>query len=217
MVKTHASFVCQNCGAVAQRWQGRCEACGEWNSITEESTASGIGARGTQGARKGRIFGLSHLHEADQAPPPRVTAGIGEFDRVIGGGFVPGSALLLGGDPGIGKSTLLLQACAALAAKRPHGCYISGEEAVDQVRLRAARLGLSDAHVELAAETISRILSRARRMASAPDILIIDSIQTMYLDTLDSAPGTVAQVRTTRRSLSVSPRNAACPSSSSAM
>src|SRR5450631_3263506 len=189
MAKSHASFVCQNCGAVAQRWQGRCEACGAWNSIAEESAASGIGARATQGARKGRVFGLSHLHEEDQPAPPRVTTGIGELDRVTGGGFVPGSVLLLGGEPGIGKSTLLIQACAALAAKNLRVVYISGEEAVDQIRLRALRLGLATAPVELAAET------------SVEDIVatlshgVIDSIQTMWTDVIESTPGTVSQVR----------------------
>src|ERR1700731_3705545 len=143
MAKSHASFVCQNCGAVAQRWQGRCEACGAWNTIAEECASSGIGARATQGARKGRVFGLSSLIEKNHKAAARVTTGIAELDRVTGGGFVPGSVILLGGEPGIGKSTLVIQACAALAATERRVVYISGEEAVGQVRLRALRLGLA--------------------------------------------------------------------------
>ena len=195
MAKSHASFVCQNCGAVAQRWQGRCEACGAWNSIAEESAASGIGARATQGARKGRVFGLSNLHEADQAPPPRVTTGIGELDRVTGGGFVPGSVLLLGGEPGIGKSTLLIQACAAMAAKDRRVVYISGEEAVDQIRLRALRLGLAAAPVELAAETSVEDIVATLSHGKPPSLVVIDSIQTMWTELIESTPGTVSQVR----------------------
>src|SRR5947209_6568455 len=103
MAKPHLYFVCQNCGAASQRWQGRCDSCGAWNTIAEESASSGIGARGAQSARKGRAFGLSSLKESGDPVAPRVTTGIAEFDRVIGGGFVPGSVLLLGGEPGIGK------------------------------------------------------------------------------------------------------------------
>ncbi|HET6376089.1 MAG TPA: DNA repair protein RadA, partial [Methylocella sp.] len=112
MPKPLTSFVCQNCGAVAQRWQGRCDSCGGWNTIAEESASAGIGARAAQGARKGRVFALSTLAGNGQAAAPRIVSGIAELDRVTGGGFVPGSVLLLGGEPGIGKSTLLLQACA---------------------------------------------------------------------------------------------------------
>jgi DNA repair protein RadA/Sms len=195
MAQPHASFVCQNCGAVSQRWQGRCDACGGWNTIAEESAASGIGARATQGARKGRVFGLSSLIENVHPAAPRITTGIAELDRVTGGGFVPGSVILLGGEPGIGKSTLVIQACAALAAKERRVVYISGEEAVDQVRLRALRLGLAAAAVELAAETgvedIVATLSHGKR----PSLVVIDSIQTMWTELIESTPGTVGQVR----------------------
>ncbi|VTZ27493.1 DNA repair protein RadA [Methylocella tundrae] len=195
MAKPHASFVCQNCGAVTGRWQGRCEACGEWNTITEESAATGIGAQAAIGMRKGRVFELSGLIETDRPAPPRILTGIGELDRVTGGGFVSGSVLLLGGEPGIGKSTLLIQACAALAAKGQRVVYISGEEAVDQVRLRAQRLGLAKSPVELAAETsvedIIATLSRGKR----PSLVVIDSIQTMWTSLVESTPGTVSQVR----------------------
>lgn len=195
MAKFHASFVCQNCGAVSQRWQGRCDACGSWNSIVEESAASGIGARATPGVRQGRVFGLSSLIENDRPAAPRITTGIAELDRVTGGGFVPGSVILLGGEPGIGKSTLVIQACAALAAKDQRVVYISGEEAVDQVRLRALRLGLAAAPVELAAETSVEDIVTTLGHGKRPSFVVIDSIQTMWTGLIESAPGTVSQVR----------------------
>jgi DNA repair protein RadA/Sms len=195
MAKSHASFVCQNCGAVSQRWQGRCDACGAWNTIVEESAASGIGARAAQGARKGRVFWLSNLREENQAPPPRVTTRISELDRVTGGGFVPGSVLLLGGEPGIGKSTLLIQACAALAASGRRVVYISGEEAVDQIRLRALRLGLAASPVELAAETSVEDIVATLSHGKRPSLIVIDSIQTMWTELIESTSGTVSQVR----------------------
>jgi DNA repair protein RadA/Sms len=195
MAQSHISFVCQSCGAVCQRWQGRCDSCGAWNSIIEESAASGIGARAAQAARKGRVFGLSSLIEKSHRAAPRITTGIAELDRVTGGGFVPGSVILLGGEPGIGKSTLVIQACAALGAQDQRVCYISGEEAVDQVRLRALRLGLAAAPVELAAETsvedIIATLSHGKRAS----LVVIDSIQTMWTEFIESTPGTVSQVR----------------------
>jgi DNA repair protein RadA/Sms len=194
MAKTRTSFICQSCGAITPRWQGRCESCGAWNSIVEDSGTAGIGAQAARGARKGRIFSLSDLAQASP-PPPRIETSIGELDRVTGGGFVPGSVLLLGGEPGIGKSTLLIQACATLAAKNHRIVYISGEEAVDQIRLRAERLGLAKAGVELGAETnvedIVATLAEGRR----PSLLVIDSIQTMWSELVESTPGTVTQVR----------------------
>jgi len=187
MAKIRTSFVCQTCGAVAPRWQGRCDACGSWNSLVEET----IGAP-THGG-KGRIFALSDL-AAPTVAPPRITTGIGEFDRVTGGGFVPGSVLLLGGEPGIGKSTLLIQVCGALARRRQRIVYISGEEAIDQVRLRAERLGLTEAGIEFAAETkVEDIVATLRD--DVPALLVIDSIQTMWTQTVEAAPGTVTQVR----------------------
>ncbi len=194
MAKLRTTFVCQGCGNVAPRWQGRCEACGAWNSMIEEGGAAGIGAQAARGVRKGRVFALGDLASAE-APQPRLKTGIAEFDRVTGGGFVAGSVLLLGGEPGIGKSTLLIQACAALARRGERVCYISGEEAMDQVRLRAVRLGLADAAVELAAETgvedIVATLGQGRR----PALVVIDSIQTMWTDAVEASPGTVSQVR----------------------
>src|SRR5277367_3118767 len=145
MGKSSTSFVCQSCGATSSKWSGKCEACGGWNTITEEGAAPPIGASATR-RTKGRRFALEDLKTED-APPPRRTTGIAEFDRVTGGGLVPGSALLVGGDPGVGKSTLILQALATYAQLGGHAVYISGEEAMAQVRLRAARMGVGDAPV----------------------------------------------------------------------
>ena len=194
MAKARANFVCQSCGAVTQRWQGKCESCGEWNSIAEESTGSGIGGQAAQKARKGRVFPLEGL-SGETKSAPRIVSTIGELDRVTGGGFVPGSVILLGGEPGIGKSTLLIQACATLARQGHRVCYISGEEAVAQVRLRAERLGLADAPVELAAETSVEDIVATLQQGRAPALVIIDSIQTMWTDQVESTPGTVTQVR----------------------
>lgn len=164
--------------------------------MIEEATPTGIGARADLGARKGRAFALTSLDAAGETPPAsRILTGIGELDRVTGGGFVPGSVVLLGGEPGIGKSTLLIQVCSALAGRDLRVVYVSGEEAIDQVRLRASRLGLTDARVELGAETsvedIVATLGHGRR----PALVVIDSIQTMWSQAIDSTPGTVAQVR----------------------
>jgi DNA repair protein RadA/Sms len=199
LAKSRSTFVCQNCGAVTNRWQGRCESCSEWNTITEESEG-GIAANGARNTKRGRVFALEGL-AGDSRPPPRVASGIGELDRVTGGGFVPGSVILLSGEPGIGKSTLLIQACGTLAQAGHRVVYISGEEAVAQVRLRADRLKLSASPVELAAETsvddIIATLSAGRRAS----LVIIDSIQTMWTDSVESAPGTVTQVRASAQAL----------------
>jgi DNA repair protein RadA/Sms len=189
MARARTSFICQSCGAVAPRWQGRCDACGAWNSLIEET----IGAP-ARGLGKGRVFALSELGTAT-IPPPRITTGIGEFDRVIGGGFVPGSVLLLGGEPGIGKSTLLTQVCGALARQNRRVTYISGEEAIDQVRLRAERLNLAHETIEFAAETKVEDIVATLRDGAAPALLVIDSIQTMWTEMVEAAPGTVTQVR----------------------
>jgi DNA repair protein RadA/Sms len=194
MARRDASFICQNCGAVYGRWQGKCDACGEWNTIAEENSATARPAAPGRAPRKGRKFALEPLAgEAQDAP--RLPSGLPEFDRVTGGGFVRGSVLLLGGDPGIGKSTLLIQVAAALAKARHRAIYISGEEAVAQVRLRAERLGLAGAQVELAAETSVEDIIATLSEGPAPRLVIIDSIQTMWTDMVESAPGTVTQVR----------------------
>src|ERR1700688_1507915 len=184
------NYVCQNCGAAYVRWSGRCEACGEWNTLVEEGSA----APAARSSRKGRLFAVEPLkgepHEA-----PRLPSGMAEFDRVTGGGLVRGSVLLLGGDPGIGKSTLLLEVAAAFARAGHRAVYISGEEAVAQVRLRAERLGLADAAVEIAAETAVEDIVATLSQGSTPRLLVIDSIQTMWTQRVEAAPGTVTQVR----------------------
>ena len=199
MPKKTTHFVCQNCGAIYARWAGKCDACGEWNTIQEEALPTSDSPTAT-GGQNGKKIEFSDLRGAPEIIF-RLKTGIGELDRVCGGGLVPGSVILVGGDPGIGKSTLLLQAVASLTkgvnkAGSPTKCsYISGEESVDQVRLRALRLGLADNPVDLASETHIRDIVATLDTAEAPDIVIIDSIQTMYADTVESAPGTVAQVR----------------------
>jgi DNA repair protein RadA/Sms len=193
MARRTLSFVCQNCGAAFGRWQGKCEACGEWNTLVEEGSTAATPMRG-RSARKGRLFALEPLAgEAHESP--RLPCGVAEFDRVTGGGFVRGSVLLLGGDPGIGKSTLLIQVAAALARAGQRSVYISGEEAVAQVRLRAERLGLGDAAVELAAETSVEDIVATLSHGTTPRLVVVDSIQTMWTDAVDAAPGTVTQVR----------------------
>ena len=193
MAKPTKSFVCQSCGAATPRWAGKCEACGEWNTIVEEAPREVL-PKGVSGGKGGRKIEFVNL-KGQSAPPPRRSTTIGELDRVCGGGLVAGSAILVGGDPGIGKSTLLLQATALLAANAK--CvYITGEEAVDQVRLRAQRLALDTAPVLLAAATNVRDIVASFESGEVPDVVVIDSIQTMYSDTVDSAPGTVTQVRT---------------------
>ena len=196
MAKSAANYVCQSCGASYPRWSGRCEACGEWNTIVEEA-AREAAPKGLTG-KGGRKLEFVNLTAATADEAERRVTGIAEFDRVTGGGLVRGSALLIGGDPGIGKSTLLLQVAAALGAPRAgagHTAYISGEEAVAQIKLRALRLGLATPNVHLAAATNVRDILASLDRTDPPDIAVIDSIQTMYIDNLDSAPGTVAQVR----------------------
>ena len=192
MARPLTTFTCTACGASHRKWAGRCDACGGWNTITEEAPLSQGPGRGL-GAARGRPIPLSTLATLEP-PPPRILSGIAELDRVLGGGLVAGSAILVGGDPGIGKSTLLLQAASAFARQGPQAIYISGEEAAAQVRLRAARLGLEDAPVRLGAETGLRDILTTLD-AARPDLAIIDSIQTLWSDQLDAAPGSVAQVR----------------------
>jgi DNA repair protein RadA/Sms len=201
MAKHAPSFVCQNCGAAYNRWQGKCEACGEWNTLLEEDSAAAAPvASGGRRPGKGRPFALEPL-SGDTHDAPRLPSGIAELDRVTGGGFVHGSVLLVGGDPGIGKSTLLIQAAAALAKAGHRAVYISGEEAVAQVRLRAERLALSSAKVELAAETSVEDILATLSQGKVPRLIVIDSIQTMWTDAVEAAPGTVTQVRGSAQTL----------------
>ncbi|MBM3556286.1 MAG: DNA repair protein RadA [Alphaproteobacteria bacterium] len=192
MARVAKRYVCQNCGETHLKWAGACAACGTFNSVVEE-TPMEAPPRGL-GAGKGAVVPLVPLKGAS-GPLSRLATGIAEFDRATGGGLVPGSALLVGGDPGIGKSTLLLQVSAALAAKGAAAVYVTGEEATDQVRLRAERLGLAGAKVALAAATSVRDILATIETVEDLKLVVIDSIQTMYLDTIESAPGTVGQVR----------------------
>lgn len=200
MAKSTTRFVCQACGSVYPRWAGRCDGCGEWNSISEEAggDAPPVGG-GKRAATGGRQIDFVSL-KGESARTPRLGSGVKELDRVLGGGLVEGSATLIGGDPGIGKSTLLLQAAAALS-KQAKTAYVSGEEAVDQIRMRAERLGVSDAPVELASATSVRDIVATLDQADGARVAVIDSIQTMYVDALDSAPGTVGQVRASAQEL----------------
>ena len=197
MARKASTYVCQECGGAHSKWVGRCEACGAWNTLVEEAPAEAA-PRGL-GSKRGRKLAPVGLQGSHEAAARRVS-GIKEFDRVCGGGMVAASGLLVGGDPGIGKSTLLLQICAALA-DRFQCLYVSGEESIDQLRLRAERLGLSQAPIKLAAATNVRDIVASLDDKGAPDIVVIDSIQTMFVDSLDSAPGTVAQVRASAQEL----------------
>jgi len=194
MAKSSASFVCQSCGASAAKWAGKCEACGGWNTLAEEGVAPPIGGGATRRI-KGRRFALEDL-KSDEPAPVRRPTGIAEFDRVTGGGLVPGSALLVGGDPGIGKSTLILQALGRYAQGGGRAVYISGEEALAQVRMRGSRLGLSDSPLHLGAATNVEDILATLESGPPPGIVAIDSIQTLWTGALDAAPGTVAQLRT---------------------
>jgi DNA repair protein RadA/Sms len=194
MARSQTGFVCQSCGATAAKWSGKCEACDSWNTIIEEKALAPAGSAARRPSR-GRLFALEDL-KTNEDPPPRRATGIDEFDRVCGGGLVPGSALLIGGDPGVGKSTLVLQALAAFANGGGRAVYISGEEAMAQVRLRAQRMDLAEAPVSLASATCVEDVLATLDAGPIPGLVAIDSIQTIWTSALDAAPGTIAQVRT---------------------
>ncbi len=201
MAKLKTRYVCTACGSAQSRWQGQCPDCAEWNSITQEAAAlSTVFAQKHDLSSGGRAIELVGLDVA-VALPPRLRSGIAEFDRAVGGGLVPGSATLIGGDPGIGKSTLLLQVAAKMALAGKSVVYLSGEEAAEQVRLRALRLGLGGAPVQLAAATSVRDILTTLALGEPPALLVIDSIQTMHSDLIEGAPGTVSQVRASAQEL----------------
>lgn len=193
MAKPKKRYVCQACGSVSHRWQGQCADCEEWNTLVEDAPATVFSLKHdlSSGGRAVEFVDL----DKPGAMPVRQKTGLAEFDRALGGGLVPGSAILMGGDPGIGKSTLLLQAAAKVALEGHGVVYVSGEEAAGQVRMRAARLGLSNAPVKLAAATGVRDILTTLGGMDTPKLLVIDSIQTMHSDTIEGAPGTVSQVR----------------------
>ncbi|HWK35927.1 DNA repair protein RadA, partial [Sphingomonas sp.] len=194
-------YVCQACGSVTPQWAGQCVDCGDWNTLVEDAGAVVTVFQARHNLQSGgRAIQLSGLDTAIPLPD-RMGTGIAELDRALGGGFVEGSATLIGGDPGIGKSTLLLQAAARLALAGRRVAYVSGEEASDQVRLRARRLGLGNAPVQLAAATSVRDILTTLGDGDAPALLVIDSIQTMHSDLIEGAPGTVSQVRASAQEL----------------
>src|ERR1700675_1450874 len=190
MAKAKTAYACTECGGTTSKWQGQCPNCGVWNTLVETIAA-------TPASRFQALAGGANvvraLSSVETAANPRSPTGLEEFDRVLGGGLVPGGVVLLGGDPGIGKSTLLLQAMAAIGASKK-ALYVTGEESVEQVALRAQRLGLINAPVSLLAEVELEAIV-ASIGAEAPEVVVIDSIQTAYTEALTSAPGSVAQVR----------------------
>jgi DNA repair protein RadA/Sms len=193
-MKASSSFVCQACGTVVGKWAGRCDSCGAWNTLIEEAPADPalIAGRGClPKGRKGQLVGL----KGETPVPRRLRSGIEELDRVAGGGFVAGTGALIGGDPGIGKSTLLLQALSALASRGEQVVYFSGEEAIAQVRMRAERLGLADAPVLLASLTNVADILATLDIAKPPAVVVIDSIQTLWSPLIEASPGTVSQLR----------------------
>ena len=193
MARDGAVYVCQSCGAAQTKWAGQCPACQAWNTLVEEVQSRPPGALSPTRASKTRGLSFEGL-SAETPAPPRIVTGVDEFDRVCGGGVVPGSAILVGGDPGVGKSTLLLQVVGQASLRGAACAYISGEEAIEQVRSRAQRMGLAEAPVQLAAETSLRdILDGLKR--SRFDLVVIDSIQTMWSDAHEAGPGSVTQVR----------------------
>jgi DNA repair protein RadA/Sms len=191
MPRPKVVFICDNCGAQQPKWQGQCPDCGAWNSLSEARAPSRELARTSTPASE---IALTRLDGLDASRVSRVSTGLGEFDRVLGGGLVPGGVVLLGGDPGIGKSTLLLRALANLAARVP-ACYVTGEESLDQIALRASRLGVGGAPLDMLAETcVERVLTGIGANRGL-GVLAIDSIQTLFSEELQSAPGSVSQVR----------------------
>lgn len=200
MGKAKTEFICSNCGAKYMRWQGQCRECGEWNTIEEVQIASAAPSPGRAAAQRGMTgfagtvgSGVRKLGEVSAVRAERLYSGYKEFDRVLGGGIVPGSVVLIGGNPGAGKSTLLLQTVCRLSERLPV-LYVTGEESLEQVALRAARLQLPTAQVNIAAETsIDAICQLAA--AVKPTVLVVDSIQVMHVEGIDTAPGAVTQVR----------------------
>lgn len=194
MAKAKTAYVCTDCGTEYGKWQGQCSDCGEWNTISEFKVGKSSAPRnarfeGYAGALS-EIQSLDHINLKEQS---RFTSGIGEFDRVLGGGLVPGSAILIGGSPGAGKSTLLLQTMCYLAGTMP-ALYITGEESLQQVAMRATRLGIKTNNLQMLSETnVDAIITAAQKMQ--PKVLVVDSIQVVHMDGIESAPGSVSQVR----------------------
>ena len=201
MTKKKTAYSCQNCGAIHFKWAGKCPDCNEWNTLVEEFAEGGASSHFT---RTNNDIGVKKNSKKIELVPldgktsefPRINTDIGELDRVLGGGLVQGSVTLIGGNPGIGKSTLLIQTANFLSKKKCEVIYISGEESIDQIRLRAKRLGINNAQIQLAATTnINEIINSLKPSKDKHTVAIIDSIQTMFLEDLSSSPGSVSQVR----------------------
>ncbi len=193
MSKTKSAYVCNDCGADHPRWQGQCNACGTWNTLTEIIVSTGKVEQvrsGYAGSTKAKV---QNLNEIDLQAVPRITSGFTELDRVLGGGIVPGAAMLIGGSPGAGKSTLLLQVMCQLAKTRKT-MYITGEESLQQVAMRAQRLGLPADKLRVLAETNIEAICQLAQLEK-PEIMVIDSIQVMHMTAIQSSPGSVSQVR----------------------
>ena len=194
MAKAKTAYVCTDCGAEYGKWQGQCSECNEWNTISEFKVGKASATRGARfegyAGKLSEVQSLDHINLEEQS---RFTSGIGEFDRVLGGGLVPGSAILIGGSPGAGKSTLLLQTMCFLAGSMP-ALYITGEESLQQVAMRATRLGIRTNNLQMLSETnVDGIIAAAEKMK--PKVLVVDSIQVVHMEGIESAPGSVSQVR----------------------
>ncbi|MEP7219425.1 MAG: DNA repair protein RadA [Bacteroidota bacterium] len=192
MAKQRVRFVCQKCGASSPRWLGKCPECSAWESYVEETTAAPVPAKARGARSEATSADIMTLDQVTAAEEARIVTGIAEFDRVLGGGIMTGSIILVGGDPGVGKSTLMAQMCAGLGGRSI--LYVTGEESLRQIKLRAERLGVDNPGLRLMAETNLDLITSALRAVS-PDVAIIDSIQTTYNPTIESAPGSVGQVR----------------------
>ena len=196
-MKSNKQYICQSCGSVYMKWTGKCEHCNEWNSLIEESNSK---PSGPLSKSKGQTINFETLNN-DIIEYPRLKTNIEEMDRVIGGGFVSGSVTLIGGDPGIGKSTLLLQIVGNLSKIDENCLYISGEESISQIKMRADRLGIQDKRIQFASVTNASDIATTMNVMKKRCVLVIDSIQTMYLPQVDSSPGTVSQVRASTNEL----------------
>ena len=197
MIKPKTQFICQSCGSVYTRWIGKCEQCNQWNTLVEDNN---VKPSGVLSKSKGKKINFQKLNDVNYEYS-RIKTNLNELDRVVGGGFVPGSVTLIGGDPGIGKSTLLLQLVGYLSNQNQKCIYVSGEESLSQIKMRADRLGIKNHDIEFASVTNASDISMTINSEKQRCVLVIDSIQTMYLPQLDSSPGTVTQVRASAHEL----------------
>jgi len=194
MARVKTVFLCQGCGASSPKWLGRCPECGEWNTFAEEVVTTGPSSSSSRRGQRGGPAAPMAITELDPAGESRLSTGIGELDHVLGGGMVPGSAVLIGGDPGIGKSTLLLQAMGEFASRGHRALYVTGEESPRQIRLRGERCGaVSEDLLVLAETSVERVISAIEE--TKPAVVVVDSVQALFTEMIGSAPGSVAQLR----------------------